>query len=104
MANSLTLYFKRDDIQYLLNQNPDYFLVRVNVETGEISGKKVAVMVVYADAFRKNEPVLASREGCPVPPCVPGEGIISDGTQCDNEVESLLDSYKTNNFSTGFNF
>jgi hypothetical protein len=69
MEKLLTLVFKPDDIQQLLNQNPDKIIVRSELEVGRLEGgQKVGYVRVFADAIVDGE-VVDTVGGCPQPPC-----------------------------------
>ena len=76
MANLLELIFTRDNMQRLMDQNPDKILVRSIIEEAVLdNGKKAGVVKVYADAIRKGEPEpIVTVEGCPMPPCKQDDG------------------------------
>ena len=70
MENLLTVIFKAEDIQTLLDQSPDKIVVRSIVEEGRLEdGEKAGVIKVFADAV-KNDEVLETISGCPKPPCM----------------------------------
>ncbi len=113
MENGLTFLFKSEDLKNLLKDNSTHVHIVAKLITGKIDGKPAAVMVVQADAYLETTsvPPLPSRMqrvntnpvlGCPVPPCKDPEKELTD--ECVQETEGLLNSYKNNNFTTGFNF
>lgn len=71
MPNHLLLIFKKEEMQHLLNQNPDKIVVRSTFEEAILEGGgKAGVVKVYADAMQKGNPKpLATITGCPNPPC-----------------------------------
>jgi len=71
MAGQLFLIFKKDDIQKLMDQNPDKIVVRSLIEEGKLeSGERVGVVRVFADAVLEGK-VIDTIGGCPEPPCDP---------------------------------
>ena len=75
MPNQLLLIFKKDDIQKLLDHNPDKIVVRSTIEEAVLKdGTLAGVVKVYADAMQQgNREPLATIIGCPCPPCDPSE-------------------------------
>ena len=69
MPNELVLVFPKDKMQSLLDVNPDKIIVRSAIEEARLdNGEMVGVVRVYADAVQGGN-VLATIDGCPVPPC-----------------------------------
>lgn len=113
MENGLTFLFKSEDLKNLLKENSTHVHIVAKLVMGEVDKKNVAVMVVHADAYLETTsiPPLPSRmqrvnkdpvAGCPIPPCKDPDKELTD--ECVKETEALLNSYKNNNFTTGFNF
>lgn len=75
MANQIVLIFTKDNMQRLMDQNPDKIVVRSTVEVAVLeNGKKAGVIKAYADAMRKGVPApMFTIEGCPNPPCTPDD-------------------------------
>ncbi|HUC80629.1 MAG TPA: hypothetical protein VMR70_06910 [Flavisolibacter sp.] len=77
MSHLLTVVFRKEDIQKLLELNPDKIVVRTALKSGKLasanlgdSGESVGYVVVEADAVNDDsEKPLGTVEGCPVPPC-----------------------------------
>ena len=69
MTNELVLIFSAQRMQELMDQSPDKIVVRSIIEEGRLdSGESVGYVKVSADAMQGGN-VLATIEGCPVPPC-----------------------------------
>ena len=69
MEKLLTLIFKPDDLQQLLNQNPDKIIVRSELAEGRLEdGERVGYVRVFADAIIDGT-VVETVGGCPQPPC-----------------------------------
>ncbi|HEY0040809.1 MAG TPA: hypothetical protein VGB71_09110 [Flavisolibacter sp.] len=69
MEKLITLIFNPDDIQQLLNRNPEKIVVRSILEEGRLeSGERVGYVRVFADAVIDGE-VVDTVGGCPRPPC-----------------------------------
>lgn len=71
MPSQLILIFRKDEMQQLMDRNPDSIVARAVVEEGTLNdGSLVGVIRVYADAMQdgSSEPLLTI-EGCPEPPC-----------------------------------
>jgi len=113
MENGLTFIFDSNELRNLLGNNSTHVIIVASLKSGTIGGKAAAVMQITADAYVESVLPPGVRHmskvnngavfGCPVPPCrVEGEGEVT--LDCVNETNALLDSYRTNNFSAGFNF
>jgi hypothetical protein len=76
MLNKLVLIFKKDDMQKLMDHNPDKIVVRSTIEEATLnSGEKAGVVRVYADAMQGGNPEpLTTIRGCPNPPCNVDDG------------------------------
>src|SRR5258706_15753461 len=78
MTNAFTFLFRPEDLQRLLDQNPDQIVITCGLESETtISGEKVGAFKVRArSAFKEARPEVSgvlnfSIPGCPVPPCDP---------------------------------
>ena len=71
MAHLLHVVFRKDEIQQLLDLNPDKIVVRTSLEGGELAdGRSVGYLIVEADAMMDgSEEPLGTVGGCPTPPC-----------------------------------
>ena len=71
MAQLLHVVFRKDEIQQLLDFNPDKIIVRTSLEGGNLSdGRSIGYLVVEADAMMDgSEQPLGTVSGCPNPPC-----------------------------------
>ena len=76
MTNALTFIFRPEDLQRLLDQNPDQIIITCGLESEiTLSGEKVGAMKVRArSAFKEARPEVSgvlnfSVIGCPIPPC-----------------------------------
>lgn len=71
MARLLHVIFKAEEIQQLMELNPDKIVVRTSLESGVLSdGRNVGYVIVEADAMRDGEEEpLGTVGGCPIPPC-----------------------------------
>jgi hypothetical protein len=118
MENGFTFIFRSTELKALLNiDSSEEVIITASLKQGKIqtsSGDEInaSIMVVAANAYKyitfppgATVQVKVGEEvvGCPVPPCKPGEGkeITSD---CTNEINKTLNSYKLNKFTDGFNF
>ena len=69
MPNELVLIFTRENMQELMDRDPDKIVIRSVIEEGKLdSGEYVGVVRVFADAMQ-NGTVVATVGGCPNPPC-----------------------------------
>ena len=75
MAQLLNLIFSADNMQTLMDQNPDKILIRTTVVEGLLADNtKAGVVKVFADAYQNGNPEpLATVSGCPDPPCLISE-------------------------------
>jgi hypothetical protein len=70
MAHLLTLVFRPEEIQQLLDLNPKKIVIRSVLEEGRLDdGERAGIVKVFADATTEGGEVLDTIEGCPVPPC-----------------------------------
>lgn len=70
MEPLLTLIFRPEEIQQLLDYNPAKIIVRSILEEGRLEGgERVGYVQVFADATTENGEVLGTIGGCPKPPC-----------------------------------
>lgn len=73
MASELVLIFTKDNMQKLMDANPDKIVVRTTIEEATLQdGNKAGVVRVWADARQKGvSEALVTVPGCPDPPCAP---------------------------------
>ncbi len=73
MPKPQLLIFKKEDIQKLMEHNPDKIVVRSVIEEAILKdGTTAGVVKIYADAMQQgNREPLATITGCPNPPCEP---------------------------------
>jgi hypothetical protein len=71
MAQLLHVVFKAEEIQKLMDLNPDRIVIRTSLEGGVLAGgESVGYLKVEADAMRDgSEEPLGTIGGCPKPPC-----------------------------------
>ena len=76
MTNAFTFVFRPEDLQRLLDQNPDQIVITCGLESETtLSGEKVGAFKVRArSAFKEARPEASgvlnfSIPGCPIPPC-----------------------------------
>lgn len=112
MENGLTFLFKADDLRALLsNTQSTHVYIVASLTNGNIGGTPVAVMTVVADSYKEVITPTGGRMervsqkptvGCPVPPCKdPDKENLTE--ECQTFTESLLNTYKNNDFTSGFN-
>ena len=67
----LTVVFKPEDLQRLLDQKPKKVVIRSVLEEGRLdNGQRVGYVKVYAEGKTTIEGTrLEAVPGCPVPPC-----------------------------------
>lgn len=71
MAQLLHVVFRAEEIQKLLELNPDKIVIRTSLEGGVLAGgESIGYLIVEADAMKdgSNDP-LGTVGGCPKPPC-----------------------------------
>jgi hypothetical protein len=70
-TNLLTVTFKPEDLQRLLDQKPKKVVIRSVLEEGTLDdGRRVGYVKVYAEGKTAIEgTMLETVPGCPVPPC-----------------------------------
>jgi hypothetical protein len=68
-AKGFEFLFRPEQLQTLLNENPDKILISTSLESEVLkSGEKVGVLRVTATSIVNNRKGL-TMSGCPVPPC-----------------------------------
>lgn len=71
MARLLHVLFKAEEIQQLMDLNPDKIIIRTSLESGVLAnGESIGYVKVEADAMKDGEEEpIGTIEGCPQPPC-----------------------------------
>jgi hypothetical protein len=67
--NEVTYKFNALDIRKLVEQNPDYFLIKTSIEPRQINDEQLGVVVIVAEAYTAGKALVGTTSGCPVPPC-----------------------------------
>ncbi|RYZ27892.1 MAG: hypothetical protein EOO10_11295 [Chitinophagaceae bacterium] len=71
----LTVIFKPEDLQRLLDSKPKKVVIRAILEDGKLdNGQRVGYVKVYAEGKSMIEGTMGETvPGCPVPPCDPND-------------------------------
>jgi len=72
--NLLTVIFKPEDLQRLLDQKPKKVVIRSVLEEGKLdNGQRVGYVRVYAEGTTMEGTTVDTVPGCPDPPCTPDD-------------------------------